>query len=288
MAAVIELDVFSGRPNPSIEVHDDEARGVLERLRPHARLESSTELTEPSYLGYRGVIVRGADAYLPELPPAFRLLGEKLTGLGLAHRPADSAAEEFLLGADGPFRRLEDADLLGRVRELSGGARELHGWPWWKYVPWPWIHPCECGPIYEPWWWNVPVRQPYNNCYNYATNYRTDTFAQPGRAAGQQYKSLSCADVSAGAVADDLIAAPAENVCPSNGHLVALVVAPGWDFHWYRKGRDGMWTHKPGATPATNVDNSGNAIPDPRTANRGPYTDFCMFMVVMHGHIKIN
>jgi len=36
------------------------------------------------------------------------------------------------------------------------------------------------------------------------------------------------------------------------------------------------------------VDGSGNLIPDPRTANRGPYTVFCTFMVVMHGHIKIN
>jgi len=33
--------------------------------------------------------------------------------------------------------------------------------------------------------------------------------------------------------------------------------------------------------------NSGVTIPDPRTADRGGYTNFCTFMVVMHGHIKI-
>jgi hypothetical protein len=89
-------------------------------------------------------------------------------------------------------------------------------------------------------------------------------------------------------VADDLIATPAaNNRCPREGHLVALVIAPGIDFDWYRKGRNGYWTHKPGGTQATNVDNSGHLIPDPRTADRGPYTDFCTFMVVMHGHIKI-
>ena len=54
-------------------------------------------------------------------------------------------------------------------------------------------------------------------------------------------------------------------MCPALGHLVALVIAPGWDFHWYRKGPDGMWSHKPGQTPVTNVDNSGNPIIDPRT-----------------------
>jgi len=40
--------------------------------------------------------------------------------------------------------------------------------------------------------------------------------------------------------------------------------------------------------PTLNVDNSGHLIPDPRTADRGPYTNFCTFMVVKHGHIKIN
>jgi len=100
---------------------------------------------------------------------------------------------------------------------------------------------------------------------------------------------LTCGSVGLAAIADDLISAPAaNNKCPKEGHLVALVIAPGFDFHWYRKGRNGYWSHKPGGTPVRNVDNSNHLIPDPRTANRGPYTDFCTFMVVMHGHIKIN
>ena len=288
MALILEIDAFSGRPNPTVELDDDEANGLLERLRPQARLAPDSDLTPPSYLGYRGVLVRGAAAYVPDLPDSFRLLGETITGPGLAHQPTDTEVETFITGVDGPFRRLEEPELLGRMRELVTSAREMYEWPWWRFLPWPWVTPCECGPLYEPAWWNVPARQPVNNCYNYATNYRTDTFAQPGKAAGAEYTSLSCADVGDAAVADDLIADPtANNACPAYGHLVALVIAPGSDFHWYRKGKDGMWTHKPGQTPATNVDNSGNAITDPRTANRGPYTDFCMFMIVMHGHIKI-
>ena len=94
--------------------------------------------------------------------------------------------------------------------------------------------------------------------------------------------------VKPASVADALVDMPnANNKCTKEGHLVALVVAPGIDFHWYRKSINGFWTHKPGSTPATNLDNSGNVIPDPRTADRGPYTDFCTFMVVKHGHIKI-
>jgi hypothetical protein len=289
MSLVLEIDAFSGRPNPTVELDDDEVNDVVERLRPQARLAPVPDLTPPSYLGYRGVIVRGADAYVPDLPDSFRLLGETITGPGLAHQPADIAVEELITGPEGPFRRLEEPELLARLRELVPSARrEIYEWPWWKYLPWPWVNPCECAPLYEPAWWNVPARQPVNNCYNYATNYRTDTFAQPGKAAGAEYTSFTCADVSAAALADDLIADATEsNTCPANGHLVALVIDPGWDFHWYRKGKDGMWTHKPGSTPVTNVDNSGNAIADPRTANRGPYTDFCTFMIVMHGHIKI-
>jgi hypothetical protein len=85
-----------------------------------------------------------------------------------------------------------------------------------------------------------------------------------------------------------LIDAPdADNRCPPYGHLVALVIAPGADFHWYRKGSDGLWSHKPGSTPVTNLDNAGNPIADPRVADRGPYTQFCTFMIVMDGHIKI-
>jgi hypothetical protein len=195
------------------------------------------------------------------------------------------------MSAEGPFRGLEGwEELLRHLPILPGTVGVEWVWPWWLHLPWPWIDrcACACAPLYEPAWWNVPARQPRNNCYNYATNYRTDTFAQPGKAAGSEYASLTCHDVSQAALADDLIAAPsAENVCPAEGHLVALVVAPGYDFHWYRKGRDGMWTHKPGGTPVTNVDNAGHAIPDPRTADRGPYTDFCGFMIVMDGHIKI-
>jgi hypothetical protein len=68
---------------------------------------------------------------------------------------------------------------------------------------------------------------------------------------------------------------------------VALVIWPGVDFHWYRKGRNKYWSHKMGGSPASNLDNAGNAIPDPRTADRGSYTEFCTFMIVRHGHIKI-
>ena len=100
--------------------------------------------------------------------------------------------------------------------------------------------------------------------------------------------SLTSSSVRALALIDNLIAAPgANNECPEQGTLVALAVAPGIDFHWYRKGADGLWTHKIGPAPVTQFDNSGNLIVDPRVADRGPYIQFSSFMIVFHGHIKL-
>lgn len=289
MVLRIEVDVFSGRSNPAVTLEDNEANVILDRLRPVGRLDAEDIPVPPAYLGYRGFVFRQVGQARQDLPASFRLLRGALLGPGLAHRPDDPAVEQLLAGSDGPLARLElGQDFFPYLQRELIRAVDLAGWPWWRWYPLPWLNPCGCAPLYEPTWWNVPSLQPVNNCYNYASNYRSDSFAQPGRAAGAEFTSYSCASVLAGAVADDLIdSSDADNQCPSYGHLVALVMAPGWDFHWYRKGPDGSWSHKPGSTQVTNVDNSGNPISDPRNANRGPYTEFCTFMVVMDGHIKI-
>ena len=292
MSLRITIDVFSGRENPVIELKGSAAREVLERLRPTRRLsKQDRRLPAMATLGYRGLVIVQLGKPARGLPRALRYAHGDLFGPGLAHRAADVALEDFVCGSTGLVRKLK---LGPRFPELLTKEIERFRWIREKYPskptawPWPLRNPCRCAPLYEPDWWNVPQRQPYNNCYNYSTNYRTDTFAQPGRAAGATYAALTCAAVRPAAVADCLIDSPsAYNKCPAKGHLVALVVWPGGDYHWYRKGRNGYWSHKPGGTPVTNLDNSAATIPDPRTADRGPYTDFCTFMVVMHGHIKI-
>jgi hypothetical protein len=285
----ITIDIFSGRPNPVIEVRGKQATEILNRLGPgRAISRPEVALMLRPHLGYRGLIVEQVGTESRRFPSKFRAVSGAILGPNLARMAADQNFEDFLLNARGP---------LG-VAKLARGfpaylTREVARFRAEKFRP---LHKmrrlrrCRCAPEYEPAWWNDGGQKQFgNNCYNYSTNYRTDTFAQPGRAAGAMYTALTCASVRPAAVADDLIAKPgARNRCPEEGHLVALVIAPGWDFHWYRKGENGMWSHKPGSTPATNVDNSGHLIPDPRTADRGPYINFCTFMVVKHGHIKIN
>ncbi|MCB0421080.1 MAG: hypothetical protein KDD61_08790 [Bdellovibrionales bacterium] len=121
-----------------------------------------------------------------------------------------------------------------------------------------------------------------NNCYNYATNRRTDSFAQPGESAGKKYSDITCFDVKK-AVQEDMGIEPVEAFAyrgKQDFTLIALVVGPGWDFHWYRRDDNGMWSHKPGATKATIYDKSGQVIVSPETANRGSYKDFCGYFVV--------
>ena len=113
-----------------------------------------------------------------------------------------------------------------------------------------------------------------DNCYNYAVNLATGTYAQPGRAAGAQYTSLTASVVRGAAVLDGLKdhEDPAPGEFPeSNNCLLALVIIPGIDFHFYRRDSDGNWSHKPGPRQATNVDNSGQVITDPRIADIAPY-----------------
>lgn len=294
MPVRITIDIFSGRPNPVVELAGKEAKDVLERLKPTTPLSGDeAEKAATPILGYRGLVVEqtGTAADSKDLPSRFRVSSGRLTGKGLAHNAADADFEEFFFGTKGPVKKAKDTkNLQPLIKTEVSKAVEIKEQLVLTAFPFPIVIACTCGPLYEPAWWNDGgQKQLHNNCYNYATNYRSDTFAQPGRAAGAMYSAFSCASVLPAAVKDALEDTPgANNKCPSEGHLVALVIAPGIDFHWYRKGRNGYWTHKPGSTQATNVDNSGHLITDPRTANRGMYTAFCTFMVVKHGHIKIN
>jgi hypothetical protein len=200
-------------------------------------------------------------------------------------------------GAAG-FRR-EAEELIKRYLDKRRAYIENHR-KWYDRIIDDYIRPskvvCPCSPTADLAAWNTdPNVTGTNNCYNYGTNYRTDTYAQPGEASSQKWDDLSGCNVAAGhisakmgAVADGLIDVPnQDNKCISPGHLVALVNYPNHDYHWYRKGSNGRWSHKMGWSPATILDDSGNPITDPRTADRGSYTGFCTFMQVIHGHFKI-
>ena len=148
-------------------------------------------------------------------------------------------------------------------------------------------------PPYNPNAWNDHgVVEWNNNDYNYSANKKTGTFAQPGRAGGRLVSGppFTCSDVLAAAIADGFVPWVADVPCSNYDYKVAFVVdpRPTGDYHSYRQDRGGNWSHKPGGTEATNLDKSGNPISDPRTADRGGYTEFCAFMCVLANPNLVN
>jgi hypothetical protein len=294
MPVTVTLHVFSGRPYPTWVISDQDFAALEERITALERPTLSKPPGIAGMLGYRGFSLQrpaagGAqplDLYIHEgivdrgphevnyVDESRELEQQLLRG---APQDLDSAAREHVT-----------AEIQRGALTAAPGAPTALPWPWpW---PWPWPpHVCPPShaadaPAYNPALWNIPSVQPFNNCYNYANNRITNTFAQPGRAHGKMYTALTCAAVEPAAVADGLHAVPnfTATLPAGQGWYVALVIWPNSDYHWYRQDNVGCWSHKPGGTAARNVDNAGNRITDPRTANRGPYTQFCTFMVTTH------
>lgn len=304
----VTADVFSGRPNPEWVVEGEEAKTVLKDL---ALTRGAVAEVESGFqgLGNRGLIVEPMSdgvAGQYSLPSSFRIANGASTheskSLEVAERlikgmlKATPSVSAFSDTAEKPDKQLQKflLDQLGTVPEVTAtegtagtepsvaelSAEEADAAPSKKKAGVSAVCMIETVP-FNPAFWNAAAVVGKNNCYNYASNRRTDTFAQPGRASGQMYGAINCAQVGAAAVRDGARQDP--NCAPASENprwYMALVIAPGpavVDFHWYRKCTEGFWGHKPGGTPAKNTDNSGRVILDPRTANRGPYTIFCGF-----------
>jgi hypothetical protein len=289
----ITADVYSGRPNPAWIITDEhEANATLKEL---ARERSTLlDAAPPSgTLGLRGFFIEALDdesadraslptsSYLPvgSETGASRVaeLAERLIGLMERAQPAatmDTGEEAMALDQD--LRDFLTRQLVqpGGIsvadeRTPSSDAADFEAEAAASCVIELWA--------FNPGFWNnnATIRSS-NNCYNYASNWRTNTFAQPGKGCGNMYKALTCAEVTRAALCDGM--RHRFHCFPDSEKprfLVALVVAPGQDYHWYRKHREGFWGHKPGGTAATNRDNSNKVITDPLTCNRGIYTHFC-------------
>lgn len=282
----VTLDVFSGWPNPSWELSKKESRQLVDRFAGMA-LPRVTAV-EP-VLGFRGYVVSAEsddEARKANVPDTFFVGGmlprEFVSAVEAAALPAldedqsDDAALWLLNTAEKAIgdklasyvedvvktRKVERAWKPARVRKRQELAL-----------------PAGCtirNSPYVPAFWNQPAVMPFNNCYNYAMNYRSNTFAQPGRKTGQLLDDLTCVAVISAATLDGCTVA-----CTGIAKEAALVVWPGFDFHWYRRHTDGFWAHKIGPAQATNLDNAGRVIGGnltPQNCDRGPYTNFCAFM----------
>jgi len=293
----VTFDLFSGLPNPSFVVVDDaEARAVVREIEDNRALFGDGPGPETP-LGFRGVVIEPLaddDPQATTVPDATYVpvgagaeagsaLAERLIGLSdRADVMLPATVVELTL--DMPLKEVLTRQLQGspsgRTTEADAPPSTSEGET--AQAPTPAAEvTCfiERAPYNPGFWNNDATIRSTNNCYNYASNKRTNTFAQPGRGCGQMYTAITCSEVARGALCDGLhvrYSCFPDSEAPR--YVVALVVAPGpgfVDFHWYRWMQEGFWGHKPGSTPVRNVDNSGRLITDPQTCDRGPYTHFC-------------
>lgn len=289
---LVTADVFSGRPNPTWTLEDEsEVRKLLSELSKARDSFAVDAARNDRGLGVRGFFIEPmiddmardyalpSSLYVPVTPDAPRSKGQELierltallskSGRGLGLTDAEA-------GRDQDLESLLAEQLAGtsRATVTDGGARAPEAGP--AEAPADVCCQIELAAYNPQYWNNDPVTLNNNNCYNYASNRKTNTFAQPGRGSGHMCTVMSCPDVTQAALSDGLHRRydcfPATE---KPRYLVALVIWPGRDYHWYRKNREGFWSHKPGRTPARNVDNGGKIIQDPATCDRGPYTQFC-------------
>ncbi|MBW8814534.1 MAG: hypothetical protein JF588_13995 [Caulobacterales bacterium] len=285
MTSRVTLQIFSGRPNPTLLLDDRQEHELHERL---SGLKTVTDRRAPGAfggLGYRGFIL-SRDATHPAGPLSLLVHAGVAEGGFLSPSLVDDSGVEAWLGDifKGHLKGLPAGYLEAALRQPAQGFHLPQG----VVGGCPACHAAD-APAYNPGAWNIPAVQPYNNCYNYANNQATNTFAQPGRATGHPAAQMQCGDVQAAATSDGLHAVPnfTGNLGPGQGWYVALVIWPNVDYHWYRQDSVGCWSHKPGQTAVRNVDNGGQPITDPQTCDRGPYVNFCTYMVTTRGvHIR--
>ena len=281
MPTYVEMDIYSGLPNPEWELSEGEERNLQELIE---RFKKPTLSVPPGVLprlGYRGFIIKNSpgrseggitstirDGVLDLKESSFNFVAD------------DRDLELFLLETV----KVELPDVVTRHVAIQI-AEPLHTEEFLRRVER--AGPClptnaADSPAYSPGLWNNNANTRYkNNCYNYANDQITNTFAQPGFAHGVNAGVPRCTRYRNAAQADGLITAPdfTTSLDEGDGWYVALVIWPGADMHWYRQDSNGCWSHKIGSSHATRYDHSGDRISDPETCDRGDYTNFCGFMI---------
>jgi hypothetical protein len=280
MSVTVTLHVFSGVPDPAWELTDQQAQELANRI---GRIQKTTLLKPPGIvggLGYRGFSVNSVREKILD-PHIYLHAGIVDLDRFDSNRIADNSdLETWLLSTAG---KAVETDIETYVQaELTGRSKNITPASAPSLV-------ILAVPPYDPGKWNNdPNIRTRNNCYNYANDKITNTFAQPGRGSGHIYTALDCGNVGAAAQRDGQIPVGSASSTPAQGHFVALVIWPSRDYHWYRLDNNARWSHKPGQTPARNTDNSGHLISDPKTCDRGPYTNFCGYYHCIPANTRIN
>ncbi|HVF55217.1 MAG TPA: hypothetical protein VM934_03655 [Pyrinomonadaceae bacterium] len=303
----VELDIFSGNPNPKWALSKREADNLLDRVMADRSLASPPQTV--GGLGYRGFVVSADEPRWKRanLPSRFYVSAQEsvdteralLNSANAGRSVKDDvrqAAQDSMESTHRVWAQLWSDFAQGKVARPRGeGPGPVIGSPKSDIPPDtpPQVEEggfsaAACGTVVYSsdvnfsFWNGDSYSQLNNNCYNFASNYKSNTFAQPGRKSNVP-NSLDCGNYY-GAMGYAAAYDGHTNACwAGNEYLTCFVIWPGNDYHWYRLCANGHWCHKPGSTPARNYDNSGFWITDPYYCNRGNYTVFCSYRYFPHG-----
>jgi len=300
------MNIFSGRPNPTWALPPRKTKELVDRLSAEGPLVAPHQ--SPT-LGFRGFTL---DADLEDLavnpivpahfvvpPPAVRepveppqakakrraaetvavdeqkvAVAQDISQFLLSTAP-DHVAIEALEAVDQSIRHGSIAAEPAEAKARDGRRKEMRAEE--RLVDPPLANPA-CEPFLTPLqeaFWNHPFRRFGNNCYNFASNFASNTMAQPGRHSGRMYTAFECGNVLAAAKADGY-----RQECDGTLRVVALAIWPRIDFHWWRLHPGGFWAHKIGTSMVMQVDNLGRILGNgltPANCDRGPYSMFCGF-----------
>jgi hypothetical protein len=270
----VELDIFSGEPNPSWELSRKEESELLDQLEANPSLALPETAVAP-VLGYRGYVIhvtndgparrrglklarrfrmggiagdRSPERFLLDSSdkPAVTPDGVRQHAKnGIESTPPDAAAfaatgslaTEGAVTPDITALRQRTRPKRGRKKPPSRGFSTQAVWEYWL-----------CNdtllfydhPDYYNWWSRGGDVINKNNCYNFAANNITNTIAIPGRLGGSRInRPHSCASVHDGLMRDGHWM---DHGCyfPDNDPnfatpIVAVCTMPdGFDFHFYR------------------------------------------------------
>lgn len=273
------FDTFSGRPNPCLTASGLLETALAEVLGDLRMLGVSTPM--PGRLGYRGLRLElpVAEAFrhgvarvstIPALTASAHL--DLLRAIATAIEGIGEFFGDVLSQIASTIRAIIRAILGGSASGPSTPASRSPTSCAYERLPF------DAAP------WNDPAFVLTNNCYAYAANKRSNypDKPQPGTASGRTADlDLSNGDdVAAWAKRDGAhVVTDCFPASESPRGLVALVIWPGMDYHWYRH-QSTCWGHKPGSTPATNLDHSGVMITDPSACDRWGYSIFHGYLLM--------
>lgn len=282
----IEIDIFSGMPNPTFYLSARAEQEFLHMLTQNTQQILSAGNT-PGNLGFRGVFVSTVK------------IDELAFGKSQQKRIAEFASDFYIARSNNPFANdllfwlmsqyrqsvspveLTEGVVNSAVEAIKGDYQPIKQ-PFRQDLIVPYGAGMSCASTFlldNRINYNQSDRLLFNNCYCFAANdphssVRNGRGATPGVKAGRG--AINRSDITVATITDRLLADGWKHSCvPMRNLCVVCVIKEqdGKDFHFYRLTSTSpyIWCHKPGQTQAINTDNSGRRISDPTTCNRGGY-----------------